>query len=108
MISTVLALAVAATTAQPADNTRAPRDAYNACLRQFMQRSIEARTALTEFETALAQQCGEQASALRNAVLQRDGSTRSTRASAEQNANEELNESRNNFLERYRYAMEPQ
>ncbi len=56
MISTMVAMTIAATAAQ-ADTTRAAREAYSSCLRQFMNRSVQARTAVNAFETALTQEC---------------------------------------------------
>ncbi len=106
MISTVLAMALAATTMQ-SDTTRSAREAYNACLRQFMQQSIPARRPAAEFETALGQQCTAQATAYRTAVLSRESSNRATRASAETTAGEEIGEARSNMLEHYRMATEP-
>ena len=108
MISSLLAMTIAATAAQATDTTRSAREAYSACMRQFMQRSVEAGTTPTDFESALAQQCSAQESAYRRAVVQRETAIRTTRAAAEQTANEEVAEAKLNWLERYRMTMEPE
>ena len=108
MISSMLAIIVAATAAQATDTTRGAREAYSSCMRQFMQRSVEAGTTPADFEAALAQQCTAQETAYRSAVVQRETAIRATRASAEQTASQEVGEAKLNWLERYRMTMEPE
>ena len=56
MISSVLAVAMAASM-QPADTTRAAREAFTGCLRTYVDRSVTARMPAAEFATAYPQQC---------------------------------------------------
>ena len=106
MISSVLAVAMAAWM-QPADTTRASREAFTACLRTYVDRATQNRMAAAEFTTAYPQQCTTQETAYREAVIRREIASRSTRADAEESANMELEDSRTNFRERYEMALVP-
>ncbi len=57
MISSVLALLAAASAAQATDQTRSTREAFTACLRTYVQRSVEARMTLAAFQAEYPQQC---------------------------------------------------
>lgn len=105
MISSVLVLVLAASAAQPSDTTRTVREAYTACLRGFVQRSLEARMAAADFTTAFPQQCTQQEAAFRAAVIQREVASRARRADAEQSATDEIDEAKLNFRERFEMAM---
>src|SRR5688500_6514686 len=107
MISSVLALAAAAAAAQASDTTRTAREAFTACLRTYVNRSIDARTEAATFETEYPQQCTAQQTAFREAIIRRDMAMRSTRNSAEESARLEIEDARANFSERFAAAMTP-
>lgn len=108
MISSVLAMTLAAASFQPADTTRSAREAYQGCLRTFLNQSVEARTPVADFESAITQQCTAEGAAYRAAVIQRETAARSPRPAAERAAEDEIGEARDNAIERYRYTMEPE
>ena len=105
MISSVFAIALAATSMQATDATRAAREAFNACLRSYVQTSVEAHLAMEAFTAAYPQQCTQQEAAFREAILRRENAARATRASAEQTATEEIADTRTNFKERFEMAQ---
>ena len=107
MISSVLVLIAAASAAQASDTTRTAREAFTACLRTYVNRSIDARTAAATFETEYPQQCTAQETAFRDAIIRRDVAMRSTRNSAEESARLEIEDARANFSERFAAAMTP-
>ena len=107
MISSMLALAAAAFAAQASDTTRAAREAFTACLQNYVNRSIEAGTSAEAFETEYPQQCAAQEAAFRAAVIRRDMAMRSTRATAEDSARLEIEDARANFSERFAVAITP-
>ncbi|SRR5690606_934128 len=106
MISTVLALALAGAGMQ-ADTTRASREAFNQCLRQFLDRSIEDRMAADAFNSAFPRQCASEEAAYRAAILQRERAFGSTAADAEQAANEEIEDARANVRDQFEGASTP-
>ena len=107
MLSSVLALMAAASAAQASDTTRAAREAFTACLRTYVNRSIEAGTTAEAFETEYPQQCAAQEAAYREAVIRRDMAMRATRAGAEDAARLEIEDARANFSDRFAAAMTP-
>lgn len=104
MISSVLAVAMAVSM-QPADTTRAAREAFTGCLRGYVDRSVQARMPATEFTTAYPQQCSTQEQAYRAAVIARETASRVSRADAEESAGLEIDDARTNFRERYEMAQ---
>ncbi|MEA3011471.1 MAG: hypothetical protein QOD42_16 [Sphingomonadales bacterium] len=104
MISSVLAVAMAASM-QPADTTRAAREAFTGCLRTYVDRSLSARMAVTEFTTAYPQQCSTQEQAYRDAVIRRETASRMSAADARESATMEIDDARTNFRERYEMAQ---
>lgn len=106
MISSVLALAMAASM-QPADTTRSAREAFTACLRTYVDHSVQARMAAAEFTTAYPQQCATQEAAFRAAVIRRETASRSSQADAQQSAVDEIDDARTNFRERFEMALAP-
>lgn len=106
MISSVLTLMLAMTAAQ-SDTTRSAREAYTACLRTYVNHSIESHMSAADFGTAFPQQCTTQETAFRAAVIARETAIRSTRANAEQTARDEIDEAKTNFRERFEMAMAP-
>ena len=105
MISSVLTLLLAATSAQASDTTRTARMAFTACLRTYVDHSAEARMAPAAFTAAYPQQCSAQETAFRAAVIARENGLRATRANAEQSARDEIEEARTNFRERFEMSM---
>jgi len=107
MISSLLALALAATTAQASDTTRAAREAFAACLRGYVDSSLESGATAEAFAAAYPQQCAAQESALREAVIRREISARMSRSDAEEAASMEVEDSRLNFSEYFAMSMPP-
>lgn len=108
MISSVFALALAATSMQATDATRTTREAFTACLRNYVNTSLESRTALDAFNAAYPQQCTQQETAFREAIVRRENAARATRGAAEQTANDEILDARTNFKDRFEMAAAPQ
>jgi hypothetical protein len=106
MISSVLAVAMAVWM-QPADTTRASREAFTACLRTYVDRATQNRMPAADFTAGYPQQCTAQQTAYREAVIRREIASRSSRADAEESANMEIDDSRTNFRERYEMALVP-
>ena len=107
MISSVLVVAMAAYM-QPADTTRASREAFTGCLRTWVDRVTQNRMPAAEFQTAYPQQCTTQQTAYRAAIIARERASRMSQADAEESANMEIEDSRLNFRERYEMALVPQ
>ena len=105
MISSVLTLLLAATSAQASDTTRSARMAFTACLRTYVDHSAETGMAPAAFAAAYPQQCSTQEAAFRAAVIARENGLRATRANAEQSARDEIEEARVNFRERFEMSM---
>jgi hypothetical protein len=103
MISSVLALLAAATAAQ-SDTTRSAREAFTACLRGYVDRSLDAGLPLATFQSEYPQQCSTEEAAFRAAVIRRETSARASRADAEEAANLEIEDARVNFSERFELA----
>lgn len=78
------------------DTTRASRTAYTGCLRQFVDRSMTERMTQEAFDAAFPQQCAQQLSAYRAAVIARENALRATRANAEETANLEIEDAQVN------------
>lgn len=93
MLSSLLAMAMA----MQSDTTRADRETFARCLRQFVEASIRARKTAAQFETEYAQTCTAEQTAFREAIIRRDMGMRSTRASAEESANLEIEDARVNM-----------
>ena len=92
---------------QPADTTRASREAFTACLRTYVDRATQNRMPAADFTAAYPQQCTTQQTAYRDAVIRREVASRASRADAEESANMEIEDSRTNFRERYEMALVP-
>ena len=104
MVSSVLALLLAVSSTQ-SDPTRTAREAYTRCLRAFLTRSAESHMAVDAFNTALPTTCTAEKTTFHNAVVARESASRATRATAEQTATEEVEESTTNFRELYADTM---
>lgn len=98
----LLALAAAGSAAlQVNDPSTAARNTYTACLRQFMQSSLNNRMSLNDFRTQLPQQCTQQEQAFREALIRREASFRTPRAEAEEMATMEVEDARSNFIQMF-------
>lgn len=96
MISSVLAVAMAAWM-QPADTTRASREAFTACLRTYVSTATQRRTSAADFAAAYPQQCGSQQAAYRAAIIARERASRMSQADSEESATMEVDDARTNF-----------
>jgi hypothetical protein len=106
MISTMLAVMLAVAAGQ-SDTTRSSREAFTACLRGFVDRSIDAGTTSEDFQTAFPQQCATEEAAFREAVIRRERQARMSQADAQESADLEIEDARTNFSERFDMAMTP-
>lgn len=104
MISSVLVVAMAVFW-QPADTTRASREAFTACLRGYIERAATAHTSAADFATAYPQQCTTQETAFRAAIVARERASRASQADAEESANLEIEDARTNFSERFAMSL---
>ena len=104
MISSVLALLLAATAVQ-SDATRTAREAYTGCLRTYVDRGANDRMAPAAFVSAYPQQCTAQESAYRDAIVRRETANRATRADAQEAAQMEIDDARTNFYERFAMSL---
>ncbi len=107
MVSTLIVAAALSLGGQASDTTRQAREAFTACLRTYVDQSIEAQMEAAAFESAYPQQCAAQEAALRDAVIRRETGARSSRSDAEESARLEIEDARVNFSERYQMAMQP-
>ena len=105
MISSMLAIAVAATMAQASDTTRETREAFTACLRAYVDSSLDSGTSAEEFAAQYPQQCAAEQAAFRAAIFRRETAARISQADAEEAANLEIEDARVNFSERFDMAM---
>ena len=100
MMISMFAMAAAATAMQ-SDTTRASREAFTACLRTYVNRSIEGGMNQETFDREYPQQCTAQQQAFRDAVMARETALRATRANAQSQADLEIEDARVNFSERF-------
>ena len=100
MISSVLAVALAAWM-QPADTTRASREAFTGCLRAYVERAQTNRMGAADFQAAYPQQCASQQAAYRAAIIARERASRMSQADSEESANMEIEDARTNFADRF-------
>lgn len=83
MIVTALVLALAAPNPE---SLKAPRKAYVACLKDFEQKSVAAKTTKVAYAEAIKTACPGEAQALTNALVAYDVAMGTKRAAAEANA----------------------
>jgi len=105
IMSTVLAGA-ALVAVQP-DPTRAPREAFTACIHRFVNEAVQARKAAAAFTSEFPQQCQAEERAYREAMIRRDVAARISQADAEQGANEEIEWARQNGRENFEGSDRP-
>lgn len=103
MISSVLAAGMALWM-QPADTTRASREAFTGCMRTYVDSAMSRRATQADFDAAFPQQCTAQQTAFRTAVIARERASRSTQAQAEESASMEIEDARTNFHDRFEAA----
>ena len=96
MISTMVALFAAMGAAQ-SDTSRASREAFTNCLRQFVDRAIDEQMSRETFQAQFPQQCPAQEAAFRQAL---------TRANDAQMAADEISYQRENLGEMFGYVDE--
>jgi hypothetical protein len=99
MISSAIAVSLMLAAQLPAAGQR---QQFANCLRAFMNEKLEARTAVPEFETAVATACREQESAYRTAYVAAATRAGDPRPRAESDSNVEVQDLRANFLELFR------
>ena len=108
MISTALVLITAAMSMQASDTTRAARESFTHCLRLFVDNSTRDHKTLEQFNVAFPQACATEQNAFRQAIIQRDMGMRSTRATAEESANLEVEDARANYNDIFQMSLPPQ
>ena len=108
MISTALVLISAAMSMQASDTTRAARESFTHCLRAFVDHSTADHKTLDQFTAAFPQACAAEQTTFRQAIIQRDMASRSTRASAEESANLEVDDARANFNDIFQMSLPAQ
>ena len=108
MISTALVLITAAMSMQASDTTRAARESFTRCLRVFVDNSTRDRKTLAQFNTEFPGACANEQNAFRQAIIQRDMAMRSTRATAEEGANLEVEDARANFNDLFQMSLPPE
>lgn len=101
MISSVLALSLAAAAMQSEAANQSRRD-YSTCLRTFMRTSLQQRMEPGAFETAMNSQCTAQAAAYRTALVARDQRSGGSRTRAEEDAQIMIDDAKANVMEYYR------
>ena len=102
MLSFALALAAMVQT----DAINSARQAYSACLREYVTTSMEGGITPDAFEASIADQCADRAAAFREALIERDVRAGGSRARAEEDAQMMMEDMRVNFVDLYRGEME--
>jgi hypothetical protein len=108
MISAALVLITASMSMQASDTTRAARETFTRCLRVFVDNSTRDHKTLVQFNAEFPGACASEQNAFRQAIIQRDMATRSTRASAEEGANLEVEDARANFNDIFQMSLPPE
>ena len=105
MITFVLALALAAPNPTSID---APRRAFAACLKSFETNQMSAKVDAAAYSNAVKAACPGEAQALSDALVKYDVAMGTKRASAQANAQRDVDDYRLTSEERYRDQMSPQ
>ena len=105
MFTFVLALALAAPNPAAID---APRTAFRACLKKFETNQLNAKVDAGAYATAVKTACPSEAQALSDALVRFDVAMGTKRASAQANAQRDVDDYRLTSEERYRDQMAPQ
>ena len=104
MFTFVLALALAAPNPSAID---APRKAFASCLKTFETNQMKANVAADAYATAVKSACPTEAQALADALVKFDVAMGTKRASAQANAERDLEDYRLTSEERYRDLTTP-
>lgn len=105
MFTLALALALAAPNPSAID---APRKAFATCLKTFETNQMKANVAADAYATAVKTACPSEAQALSDALVKFDVAMGTKRASAQANAERDLEDYRLTSEERYRDLTAPQ
>lgn len=105
MFTFVLALALAAPNPAAID---APRNAFRACLKTFENNQMNAKVDAAAYATAVKAACPGEAQALSDALIKFDVAMGTKRASAQANAQRDVDDYRLTSEERYRDMTAPQ
>ena len=105
MITLVLALALAAPNPS---SIEAPRSAFRNCLKTFEVNQMRAKVAADAYSTAVKAACPAEAQALSDALVKYDVAMGNKRASAQENAQRDVEDYRLTSEERYRDLSAPQ
>lgn len=105
MFTFVLALALAAPNPTSID---APRRAYSTCLRTFESNQLKSKVDAAAYAAAVKSACSSEAQALADALIRFDVAMGTKRASAQANAQRDVEDYRLTSEERYRDMMAPQ
>jgi hypothetical protein len=105
MFTLVLALAMAAPNPSVID---APRKAFATCLKTFETNQMKANVAADAYASAVKTACPSEAQALSDALVKFDVAMGTKRASAQANAERDLEDYRLTSEERYRDMTAPQ
>jgi hypothetical protein len=105
MISAALVLITASMSMQASDTTRAARETFTHCLRVFVDNSTRDHKTLAQFNGDFPGACANEQNAFRQAIIQRDMASRSTRANAEEGANLEVEDARANFNDIFQMSL---
>jgi hypothetical protein len=104
LISSVLAAAAAMTSYQ-ADPTRAPRDAFTACLFAYADKALKDRTSSSEFEKSFPGQCQSEERAFLDALRRREAAMKTPANQIDEIAKLEVEDARENSKARYADAQ---
>ena len=105
MVTFLLALALAAPNPTSID---APRRAFASCLKTFENNQMKAKIDAAAYGTAVKDACPAEAQALSDALIKYDVAMGTKRASAQSNAQRDLEDYRLTSEERYRDMSSPQ
>lgn len=105
MFAFVLALALAAPNPSSID---APRRAFSTCLKSFETNQMKAKIDAAAYANAVKSACSNEAQALADALIKFDVAMGTKRASAQANAQRDVDDYRLTSEERYREMMTPQ
>lgn len=103
----LLALALAFAPPSPA-TLDAPRKAFAACIKQFENKSLQAKMPPADYSTAVKDACPDEAKALETVLVNFDVAMGTKRATAQSNAVRDVDDYRATSKERYQDIMSPQ
>lgn len=105
MVTFLLVLALAAPNPSSID---APRNAFRACLKTFESNQMKAKVDAAAYADAVKAACPTEAQALSDALIKYDVAMGTKRASAQSNAQRDVEDYRLTSEERYRDLTAPQ